>query len=102
MENKETVATATQEIKKAEYVKVIGRISKGGREYFQTAINNGGEDNDFIPVFLKKGIEKLNYKSMENKVDKRGVVYTLYEVPFKNVFMPKNEDGKIEKAIVTR
>ncbi|MEG2914921.1 MAG: hypothetical protein RR839_00580 [Oscillospiraceae bacterium] len=102
MENKETVVTATQEIKKAEYVKVIGRISKEGREYFQTAINNGGEDNEFIPVFLKKGVEKLNYKSMEKKVDKRGVVYTLYEVPAKNVFMPTNEDGKIEKAIVTR
>ena len=103
MENKETVATATQEIKKAEYVKVIGRISKAGKEYYQTAIRvEGQEDGVFIPVFLKKGVEKLNYNSMEKKVDKRGVVYTLYEIPAKNVFMPEDEDGKITKAIVTR
>lgn len=88
---------------KNEIVKVIGRISKAGKEYYQTAIRvEGQEDSVFIPVFLKKGVEKLNYKSMEKKVDKRGVVYTLYEISAKNVYMPEDEDGKITKAIVTR
>ena len=94
-----------------ETVKLIGRISKAGKEYLQTAINvEGQEDNEFIPVFLKKGLEKLNYISKENKVDKRGVVYTLYEVDKKNVFFPEpeevtNEDGTVtlkRKAIVTK
>lgn len=88
---------------KNEIVKVIGRISKAGKEYYQTAIRVEGQDDGvFIPVFLKKGVEKLNYKSMEKKVDKRGVVYTLYEIPTKNVYMPEDEDGKITKAIITR
>lgn len=91
-----------KEIKK-EIVKVIGRISKKGNEYFQTAINvEGREENEFIPVFLKKGVEKFSYVSMERKVDKRGVVYTLYEVPARNVFFLKEENGKVLKAIVTR
>ena len=86
-----------------EIVKVIGRISKKGNEYYQTAINVEGEqDNKFIPVFLKKGVEKLNFTSMERKIDKRGVVYTLYEIPARNVFFPKEENGEIAKAIVTR
>ena len=51
-----------KEIKK-EIVKVIERISKKGNEYYQTAINVEGEqENKFIPVFLKKGVEKLNFK----------------------------------------
>ena len=88
---------------KNEIVKVIGRLSKAGKEYYQTAIRvEGQEDGVFIPVFLKKGVEKLNYKSMEKKVDKRGVVYTLYEIPAKNVYMPEDEVGDITKAIVTR
>ena len=91
-----------KEIKK-EIVKVIGRISKKGNEYFQTAIKvEGREENEFIPVFLKKGVEKLRYDSMEYKIDKRGVVYTVYEVPARNVFFPKEENGKVLKAIVTR
>lgn len=91
-------------MEKKEIVKIIGRISKAGKEYLQTAIQiEGKEDSKFIPVFLKKGVEKLNYNTKENKVDKRGVVYTLYEVPAKNVFMPINEETKeIEKAIIVR
>lgn len=86
-----------------EIVKVIGRISKKGVEYYQTAIRvEGQEESKFIPVFLKKGVEKLNYNSMEKKVDKRGVVYTLYEIPAKNVYMPANEDGTIDKAIIMK
>ena len=47
---------------KNEIVKVIGRISKKGNEYYQTAINVEGEqENKFIPVFLKKGVEKLPF-----------------------------------------
>lgn len=88
---------------KNEIVKIIGRISKKGVEYFQTAIKvEGQEQSDFIPVYLKKGVEKLNYKSMEKKVDKRGVVYTLYEIPAKNVYMPANEDGTVDKAIIMK
>lgn len=88
---------------KNEIVKIIGRISKKGVEYFQTAIKvEGQEESKFIPVFLKKGVEKLNYKSMEKKVDKRGVVYTLYEIPAKNVYMPEDEDGTIDKAIIMK
>lgn len=99
-ESKPVESAPAKEIKK-DIVKVIGRISKEGKEYFQTALNNGA-DSEFIPVFLKKGVEKLNYKSMERKVDKRGVTYVLYDVPAKNVYMPADEDGKITKAIVTR
>lgn len=84
-------------------MKIIGRISQKGQEYWQTAIKvEGQEQCKFIPVFLKKGIEKLNFVSQEKKVDKRGVVYTLYEIDDKNVFMPKEEDNSIEKAIITK
>ena len=85
-------------------MKVIGRISKKGEEYFQTAIKvEGKEESKFIPVFLKKGVEKLNYQSVEKKVDSRGVVYNLYTVEDKNVFMPLDENTKeIEKAIITK
>ena len=86
-----------------ETTKIIGRISKKGVEYFQTAIRvEGEEESKFIPVFLKKGVEKLNYTSKENKVDVRGVVYTLYEVPTKNVFFAPNEEGVVDKAIVMK
>lgn len=86
-----------------ETIKLIGRISKKGNEYLQTAIKvEGQEENKFIPVFLKKGIETLHYNSMEKKVDKRGVVYTLYEVDKKNVFFPVEEDGTVSKAIITK
>lgn len=86
-----------------ETVKIIGRISKKGIEYWQTAIKvEGQEESKFIPVFLKKGVEKLNYNSKETKVDKRGVVYTLYELDKANVFFPAEEDGTISKAIVMK
>ena len=85
-------------------MKIIGRISKKGNEYFQTAIKDeGAEESRFIPVFLKKGVEKLNYISKETKVDKRGVVYTLYSVDKKNCFMQvESESGKIEKVVITK
>ncbi len=89
---------------KEELTKIIGRISKAGKEYYQTAIMEEGKtESTFIPVFLKKGVEKLNYTKMERKVDKRGVAYTLYEIPTYNVFMPVEEkSGRIERAIITR
>lgn len=85
-------------------MKIIGRISKKGNEYFQTAIKDEGEaESRFIPVFLKKGVEKLNYISKETKVDKRGVVYTLYNVDIMNCFMPvEPESGKVEKVVITK
>lgn len=85
-------------------VKMIGRISQKGKEYLQTAIHEEGkEENTFIPVFLKKGVEKLNYISSEKKVDKLGKVYTLYEVDAKNVYFPeKRDENDILKAIVTK
>lgn len=87
-----------------ETVKLIGRISKKGEEYLQTAIHvEGQEQSEFIPVFFKKGLEKkLNYNSVEKKVDKRGVVYNLYDVDSKNVFFPQEEDGSIKRAIITK
>lgn len=86
-----------------EIVKVIGRVSKAGKEYYQTAIRvEGQEQSEFIPVYLKKGVERLNYISKENKVDRRGVVFTLYEIDAKNVFFPEDEDGTITKAIITK
>lgn len=87
-----------------ETVKLIGRISKKGEEYLQTAIHvEGQEQSEFIPVFFKKGLEKkLNYNSVEKKVDKRGVVYNLYDVDAKNVFFPQEEDGSIKRAIITK
>lgn len=86
-----------------ETVKIIGRISKKGNEYWQTTINIEGQtENKFIPVFLKKGLERLNFVSQEKKVDKRGVVYTLYEVDRRNVFFPMTEDGIAERAIITK
>lgn len=87
-----------------EIIKIIGRISKAGREYWQTAIKEeGNEGSKFIPVFLKKGVEKLNYITMERKVDKKGVAYTLYEIDAKNVFFPEPKDeNDIKKAIITK
>lgn len=85
-------------------MKIIGRISKAGKEYWQTAIKVEGQDESkFIPVFLKKGIEKLNFKTKETKTDKRGVVYYLYEVEDKAVYMPLDEETKqVERAIITK
>ena len=89
-------------------MKLIGRISKQGKEYLQTAIREEGkEESTFIPVFLKKGLEKFSYKSKENKVDKAGNVYTLYEVEDKNVFIPEagvKEDGTedTKRAIIMK
>lgn len=85
-------------------IKLIGRISKSGKEYLQTAIKEEGkEESTFIPVFLKKGVEKLNYISKEKKVDRRGEVYTLYEVESANVFFPtKRDENDILKAIITK
>lgn len=87
-----------------ETIKVIGRISQKGTEYLQTAVHgeNDGEGR-FIPVYLKKTVDKLNYISMEKKVDKRGQVYLLYEIDKKNVFFPVDENtNKVEKAIITK
>ena len=82
-----------------ETVKLIGRISKKGVEYLQTAIHvEGQEESEFIPVFFKKGVEKLNFISQEKKVDKRGVVYTLYEVDAKNVFFPESKEEEVTEA----
>lgn len=94
-----------------ETVKIIGRVSAKGTNYYQTAIKVEGEEKDrFIPVYLKKGLDKLNYVSMEKKVDKAGKVYDLYTFDKKNVFFPepeevKKEDGSVElryKAIITK
>lgn len=85
-------------------VKIIGRISKAGKEYWQTAIQEEGkEESTFIPVFLKKGVEKLNFVTAEHKFDKRGVAYTLYEINAKNVFFPEPQnENDIKKAIITK
>lgn len=86
-----------------ETVKIIGRISKDGKEYWQTALNVEGQtENEFIPVFKKNGVEKFEYISQEKKVDKAGKVYTLYTLDKKNVFFPEpDEDGK-KRAIIMK
>lgn len=92
-------------------VKVIGRISAKGTNYFQTAVKVEGEEKDvFIPVYLKKGLDKMNYISIEKKIDKNGKIYDLYTFDAKHVFFPepeevKHEDGTVElkrKAIITK
>lgn len=85
-------------------MKIIGRISKKGNEYYQTALKiEGQEESKWIPVFLKKGISKLNFKTKETKLDKAGVAYSLYEVEDKNVFMPIDpETNQVERAIITK
>lgn len=85
-------------------MKIIGRISKNGKEYWQTAIKEEGkEESTFIPVFLKKGVEKINFSSKETKKDKNNVVYYLYEVDDKNVFIPPvDEQNPLKRAIITK
>lgn len=85
-------------------MKIIGRISKSGKEYWQTAIKvEGQEQSEFIPVFLKKGLEKLNFTSKETKKDKNNVVYYLYDVDDNNVFLPPvDEKNPIKRAIITK
>lgn len=85
-------------------MRIVGRISAKGTEYFKTALRREGEEQDaWIPVYLKKGVEKLNYQSVEKKVDSLGKVYNLYIVEDRNVFLPVDENtNKIEKAIVLR
>lgn len=85
-------------------MKIIGRISKSGKEYWQTAIKvEGQEQSEFIPVFLKKGLEKLNFTSKETKKDKNNVVYYLYDVDDTNVFLPPvDEKNPIKRAIITK
>lgn len=86
-------------------IKIIGRISQKGNEYFQVAVHEegDGENGRFIPVFLKKGVEKLDYISKEKKVDKNGNVYVLYEISVDNLYFPVDETtGKIEKCMIMR
>jgi hypothetical protein len=86
-------------------MKIIGRISKKGNEYFQTAFNKEGEDHgEWVPVFIKKELDgKLNYTSVENKVDKRGVVYKLYDVEDKHCWIIEKPDGTgVEKVVITK
>ena len=89
---------------KMETIKVIGRTSAAGKYYYQTAIHEeGNEQGRFIPVYLKKGLEKLNYKSFEKKVDKRGQVYDLYEIEKSHVFFPIDEKtNQVEKAMIVK
>lgn len=84
-------------------MKIIGRISAKGNVYYQTAIKEEGkEESTFVPVFVKKALEgKFEFTSKERKVDKRGVVYDLFEIPDKNAFKTTDEEGNI-KFILTK
>lgn len=84
-------------------MKIIGRISAKGNTYYQTAImEEGKEESTFVPVFVKKALAgKFEFTSKERKVDKRGVVYDLIEVPDKNAFKTTDEEGNI-KFILTK
>lgn len=94
-------------------IRIIGRFSKGSeekpsREYYQTSFDDGiaetfdGEPTNFVPVFLKKGVEKLNFDAVEVKLDKANQAYKLYTLNAKNVFIPLNEKGKVTKVIVMK
>lgn len=93
-------------------VKIISRISKKGNEYYQTALNDVEGEDKFIPVYKKKGLEKFEITSLTRKIDKRGVAYSVIEIPEKNIFFVRgsedNEDeeerdpNKIYRAIITR
>ena len=74
-------------------LKVIGRMSSKGKEYYQTVVNENDDDLKFVPVFLKSGLTKLNFESKEKKVDSRGQVYTCYEINQKHCFMVMDENG---------
>lgn len=83
-------------------MKIIGRISKKGNKYYQTAVNKEGEETKWISVFLKKGLENFEMISLEKKVDKKGVMYELIEIPDKNVFKPAPDETGFEKYIITK
>lgn len=79
----------------SEIVKVISRISKKGNEYYQSAINKSDGTTDWVPVFIKKELEgKFDYISKEKKVDKAGVVYTVFELKKENVWIVPKKDEK--------
>ena len=84
-------------------MKIIGRLSAKGNMYYQTAIREEGkEESIFVPVFIKKALEgKFEFTSKERKIDKKGVVYDLYEIPDKNAFKKVDEEGNI-KFILTK
>lgn len=83
-------------------MKLIGRVSQEGKKYYQAAINKEGEETKFIPVFVKKGLDKFEVTYLENKVDKRGRAYELIEVPDKNVFKPEPDKDGFIKYIITK
>lgn len=84
-------------------MKIIGRISAKGNTYYQTAINEPGQEKaTFLPVFVKKALEgKFEFTSKEKKIDKKGVVYDLIEIPDKNAFLVTDEEGN-RKFIITK
>ena len=83
-------------------MKLIGRISLKGNKYYQTALNKENEQTEWIPVYIKKGLEKFEIVSQERKVDKNGQVYELIEVPDKNVFKPAPGEDGVVKYIITK
>ena len=85
-------------------MKIIGRLSKKGNMYYQTAIKEEGMDEaKFYPVFVKKSLEgKFDIISREKKVDKKGAVYELIEVADSHVFRPEVAEGEEVKFVITK
>ena len=73
--------------------KIIKRISKAGKEYYQIAENTENETK-WLPVFVSKKIENGDFAkvSTERKVDKNGQVFEIIEVKASNLFKPDDKD----------
>jgi hypothetical protein len=70
-----------------ETVKIIKRISKEGKDYFQIA-ENGDNETAWLPVFISTKLENKKFEiiSTERKVDKNGKVFEVLEINKKNIF----------------
>lgn len=70
-----------------ETVKIVKRISKEGKDYFQIAENRDNE-TAWLPVFISTKLENKKFEiiSTERKVDKNGKVFEVLELNKKNIF----------------
>ena len=79
-----------------ETIKIIKRISKDGKEYFQIAENLENE-TVWKPVFISKKLRDKKFETISNerKVDKKGNVYEVLEIEKKNLFKVPEENTYI-------
>lgn len=74
-------------------IKIIGRISKEGKAYYQYA-ENKDDTTTWCPVFVSKKLPdgKFEQISRERKVDKNGNVFEVIEINERNLYKPS--EGK--------